>query len=258
MILNMIGSFLAIGLLVAMLTCIEVGRRIGRARLVHHPDGLVKGGRAVEAAVYGLLGLLVALTFSGGVSRFEERRHLVTEEANAIGTAYRRIDLLPAAAQPAMRQLLREYVDSRLETYRKLPDIRAAKAELKRSYELQSEIWTTAIAACHDSCVQAAHMMLLPALNQMFDVTTTRFEATRNHPPPLIYILLAAVAIIASLLAGYGMSGTKDRSWLHILIFAAALSLVVYVILDLEYPRFGLIRVDAADQTLIDLRKGMQ
>jgi len=258
MILNLIGSFLAIGLLVAMLTCLEVGRRIGRARLAHHPDGLVKGGGAVEAAVYGLLGLLVALTFSGGVSRFEARRHLVTEEANAIGTAYRRIDLLPAAAQPAMRQLFREYVDSRLETYRRLPDMEAAKAELARSYELQGEIWSTAIAACRESCVQAAYMLLLPALNQMFDVTTTRFEATRNHPPSLIYVLLAAVALIASLLAGYGMSGTTDRSWLHLLIFAAALSLVVYVILDLEYPRMGLIRVDAADQALTDARKSMQ
>ena len=258
MILNLIGSFIAVGLLLAMLICLEIGRQIGRAKLVHDPDGLVKGGGAVEAAVYGLLGLLVALTFSGGVARFEDRRRLVTEEANAIGTAFRRIDLLPAAAQPAMRQLFREYLDSRLETYRKLPDIEAAKANLARSYELQGEIWTTALAACREPCAQAAHMLLLPALNQMFDVTTTRFEATRNHPPTLIYVLLAAVALVASLLAGYGMSRTKDRSWLHILTFAAALTMVVYVILDLEYPRMGLIRVDAADQTLVDLRKSMQ
>ena len=65
------------------------------------PDGLAKGSGAAEAAVFGLLGLLIAFTFSGAASRFEDRRHLITEEANAIGTAYLRIDLLPGDAQPA-------------------------------------------------------------------------------------------------------------------------------------------------------------
>ena len=258
MILDLIGSFLAIALLIGIVICFEVGRQIGKARLVRHPEGLAKGGGAVEAGVYGLLGLLIALTFSGGASRFEARRHLVTEEANAIGTAYHRIDLLPTAAQPAMRQLFRDYIDSRLETYRKLPDIEAAKAELARSNKLQDDIWASAIAACRDSRSQAAHMLLLPALNQMIDITTTRFEATRNHPPLFIYILLAALSLIASLLAGYGMSDNKGRSWLHIVVFAVTLSLAVYVIIDLEYPRMGLIRVDAADETLIELRKSMQ
>ena len=258
MFLNLIGMFLAVGLLFAMVTCLEVGRRVGRARLAHGADGLVKGTGAVDAAVYGLLGLLVALTFSGGVSRFEDRRHLVTAEANAIGTAYRRIDLLPDAAQPAMRQLFREYLDSRLESYRRLPDLEAAMAELTRSHELQGTIWTMATAVCRDACSQPAQVLLVPALNEMFDITATRFEATRNHPPLLIYILLAAMALIASLLAGYAMSESKDRSWLHIAFFAVALSLAVYVILDLEYPRMGLIRVDSADQALVELRKSMQ
>lgn len=258
MYLDLIGSFLALALLVGMLICFEVGRRIGKARLLHHPEGLAKGGGAVEAGVYGLLGLLVALTFSGGASRFEARRHLVTEEANAISTAYYRINLLPAAAQPGMRQLFREYLDTRLETYRKLPDIGAAMMGLARSNQLQGEIWTKAIAACEESSTQAIYMLMLPALNQMFDITTTRFEATRNHPPLFIYLLLAALCLIASLMAGYGMSHNKDRSWLHIVIFAVTLSLAVYVIIDLEYPRMGLIRIDAADQTLDELRKSMQ
>jgi len=258
MILNLIGSFLAIGLLIGMVICFEVGRRIGKARLVRHPEGLAKGGGSVEAGVYGLLGLLIALTFSGGAARFEDRRHLATEEANAIGTAYLRIDLLPSAAQPAMREIFRDYLDSRLESYRKLPDIGAAKAELARSHKLQADIWANAIAACRESHEQSAYMLFLPALNQMIDVTTRRFEITRNHPPLFIYALLSALCLIASLLAGYGMSDNKDRSWLHILVFAVTLSLAVYVIIDLEYPRMGLIRVDAADQALVDVRKSMQ
>ena len=111
------ASLLAGGLLLGMLIFFEVGRRIGKARVVHHPEGLAKGSGAVEAGIYGLLGLLIAFTFSGGASRFESRRQMVTEEANAIGTAYLRIDLLPEASQPVLRQLFREYLDSRLETY---------------------------------------------------------------------------------------------------------------------------------------------
>jgi hypothetical protein len=251
-------SLLAIGLLFGMLIFFEVGRRIGKARLVRHPEGLAKGGGAVEAGIYGLLGLLIAFTFSGGASRFEARRQLVTEEANAIGTGYLRINLLPAAAQPALRQLFREYLDSRLEMYQKLPDIEAAKAELAHSTKLQGDIWTSAIAACRDSGSQAAHMLFLPALNQMIDITTTRLVATQNHPPLVIYLMLIALCLIGSLLAGYDMSESKDRSWFHMVVFAAMLSLAVYVIVDLEYPRLGLIRIDAADQTLIELRKSLE
>ena len=218
----------------------------------------MKGGGAVEAGVYGLLGLLIALTFAGGTSRFENRRHLITEEANAIGTAYLRIDLLPPAAQPGLRQLFRDYVDSRLETYRRLPDIRAAKAELPHSSKLQGDIWTRGVVACRESDSQSACMLFLPAINQMIDITTTRFAATQNHPPLVIYLLLAALSLVGALLAGYGMSESKDRSWLHMVVFATMLSAAVYVIVDLEFPRMGLIRVEAADQSLIELRASMR
>jgi hypothetical protein len=81
----------------------------------------------VEGSVFGLLGLLVAFTFSGASSRFDTRRHLIVEETNAIGTAYLRLDVLPSTVQPALRDSFRRYLDSRLAIYRKLPDAAAAK-----------------------------------------------------------------------------------------------------------------------------------
>jgi hypothetical protein len=255
---KLVASLSAVGMFFGMLVAFEAGRRIGMARRLRHPQGAAKGSAGVEAGVYGLLGLLIALTFSGGVSRFEDRRHLITEEVNAIGTAYLRIDVLAAGAQPALRQLFREYLDSRLETYRKLPDIRAAKTELAHSIKLQGDIWTKATAACRDSGSQSACMLFLPALNQMIDITTTRFAATQNHPPLIIYLLLAALSLTGALLAGYGMSESKERSWLHMVIFAIVLSTALYVIIDLEFPRLGLIRMDTADQNLVELRQSMQ
>jgi hypothetical protein len=245
------------GLFVGMLVLQEAGRRIGARRLARDPEGGIKGG-AIEGAVFALLGLLIAFTFAGAASRFDDRRHLVIEEANMIGTAWLRIDLLPASAQPELRELFRRYLDSRLETYRKLPDIEAAKLELARSASLQNDIWTAAVAAGRTSDTTAASMLLLPALNQMIDITTTRTKVTEIHPPPIIFVMLGAVALISALVAGYGMAGGKARSWIHTVAFASVVAATVYVIFDIEYPRIGLIRVEAIDQVLVDLRRSMK
>ncbi len=247
-------SLVALGLFLGMLLALEVGRHLGTQRRAKEPDGIASG--AVDGAVFGLLGLLVAFSFSGALSRFDARRQLIVEEANAIGTAYLRLDLLPAHAQEALRDDFRRYVDGRLEVYRKLPDLAAARAELARSSELQGQIWRRAVAACEGA--PQATMLLLPALNQMIDITTTRTMAAETHPPFVVFAMLWATALAASVLAGYGMSGAKLRNWVHILSFAAATSIAVYVILDLEYPRLGLIQVTGFDRVLGELRATMR
>jgi hypothetical protein len=250
---------IAAALFLGILLLLEVGRRIGIRRLAKDPEGARAGAGAVEGAVFALLGLLIAFTFSGAASRFDDRRHLIVEETNDIGTAYLRLDLLPPVTQPALRDLFRRYVDSRLEAYRKLPDVDAARAELKRSTQLQEEIWSQAIAASRmEGAPPSAAMLLLPALNQMIDITTTRTMEAQLDPPRVIFAMLFGLALAAALLAGYGMAGGKARSWLHMIGFAAVLAGAVYVIADLEYPRLGLIRGDAFDRALLELRDGMR
>ena len=247
------------GLFFGMLLFLDIGRRIGLRRRAQDPEGAGVGTSAVDGAVFALLGLLIAFTFSGAASRFDARRVLIVEEANAIGTAYLRLDLLPASAQPALRDLFRRYVDSRLAAYRKLPDLDAAMAELARSTQLQGEIWTQAVAAGRlEGAPPAATMLLLPALNQMIDITTTRTMAGQMHPPTIIFVMLYGLALASALLAGYGMTGGRSRDWLHMLAFAVVLALAVYVIIDIEYPRLGLIRVDAFDQVLVEVRASMK
>ena len=95
------------------------------------------------------------------------------------------------------------------------------------------------------------------ALNQMFDITTTRAAARKAHPPTIIFVMLFLLALGCALLAGYGMAGGKTRSWIHMLAFGAVIAVTVYVILDIEYPRRGLIRIDSADEVLLELRQRM-
>ncbi len=253
-----VAALLAAGLFVGMLALLEVGRRVGTKRLARDPDGARAGTGAIEGAVFALVGLLIAFTFSGAASRFDVRRDLVVQETNAIGTAYLRLDLLPEAVRPAMRKQFRDYVDARLLTYQKLPDVAAAMAELARSNVLQQEIWHEAIAAGQMAGGSPdAIKLLLPALNEMIDVVTTRTMATQIHPPVVIFLMLFALTLAGALLAGYGMAGGRTRNWLHIVGFAAVMSVAVYIIIDLEYPRVGLIRVDTFDQALVELRATM-
>jgi hypothetical protein len=92
----------------------------------------------------------------------------------------------------------------------------------------------------------------------MIDITETREMATRNHPPVVVFMLLACLSLVCSLLVGYATSQNTERSWLHTLTFAAIISLTIYVIVDLEFPRVGLIQVDSADEVILDVREGMQ
>ena len=252
------AALLSLGLLVGMLVSLEVGRRVGVHRLARDVDGAMAGVGTVEGAVLALLGLLLAFTFAGAGTRFDARRTLVVEETNAIGTAYLRLDMLPKAAQPALRENFRRYVDTRMEAYRKMPDIVAAYEALARGTKLQGEIWRQAVSGVHaEGALPQASMLVLPALNAMIDITTTRTMVGQMHPPYVIFVMLFVLALLSALLSGYGMAASKSRSWLHMLCFACAIAVTVYIILDIEFPRMGLIRVDAFDQALVDLRSSM-
>jgi len=256
--LTLLGILTVLGMLAGTLGLLEVGRRFGVRRLAQDPEGAKAGAGAVEGAVFGLMALLIAFTFSGAGARFDARRALAVEEANCVGTAWLRLDLLPASAQAPLREKFRQYVDARLALLRKLPDIAAAKAEQTRAGVLQTEIWAHAVAACRDSGSTPATMLLLPALNQMFDIATTRTTGMQMHPPVVIYGMLALLVLAGALLAGYGMGVGKVRHWLHTLAFVLVLVLAIYVILDFEFPRVGLIRIHGIDQVLLDLRESMK
>jgi hypothetical protein len=247
---------LFIGLFAALVVCLDGGRRAGRKAFGGdrtHPSGL----GTVEALTFGLLGLLLAFTFSGAAARLDTRRGQIVDEANAVGTAWLRLDLLPANAQPKLRQAFRNYTDSRIAVYRTFSQsgLDAARAEYARSTALQQEIWTEAVAASRE--VPSAAVILLPALNAMFDIATTRLAATQMHPPAIVFVVLALVSLVCGFLVGYEMGATEVVSRSHMIMLALVLSVTFYLILDFEYPRLGLIRVDDFDAWLIQVRASM-
>lgn len=253
-----LGNLLLAGALFGgMLLVHEWGRRIGERHHRLEPTTDIGSSGLGDNAVLGLLGLLLAFTFSGAAARFDLRRELVVKETNAIGTAWLRIDVLPVDRQPHVRDLFRRYLDARLDVYRQPSAPAAVEAAKARYQALQQEIWSASVAGARTPGEPPQSLiLLLPVLNDMFDITTTREGATRQHPPDIVFVMLGGLALVSALFAGYGTAGMKRR-WLHTLGFALVLTVAMFVIIDLEFPRHGFIRVDAADQFLKDLRRTM-
>jgi hypothetical protein len=243
-------------LALAMVGCALIGHRIGRRRHLADADAKELSTGTVDAAILSLLGLLIAFTFSNAYGRFEARRSLIVDEANAISTAYLRLELLPEATQLPLKLKFKQYVRSRHQLWRLMPDREAALAEYDRSVSLQNEIWSAAVDATQGGDGQT-RMLLLPALNEMIDITTTRMIAVQSHPPLMIYLLLAALALASGAISGFGMARASRPSYPHFIVLALASALALYVILDIEFPRFGLVTLDFPHTLLSDLEEQM-
>lgn len=253
------GGTVALVLFCGILVAVMAGRRIGQRDIKRYGHVTSPNVGSLETAVFALLGLLIAFTFSGALSRFDMRRAQAVQEANAIGTAYLRIDLLSAPARPALRENMRAYADARIATYRLLPDVDAAQKELDRSRALQGELWSGLMAALAQPGVRTgSEPVVVNAFNEMFDMMTVRVSATLIHPPTIIYAMLIVLALASALVAGYQSASEKAYDWVHKIGFAAAVAFTVYVILDMEYPRLGFIRIDTIDQVLVDVRGDMK
>jgi hypothetical protein len=245
-------------MLIALFASLEAGRALGlrHERKIGKSHG---GVGAIDGAIYGLMGLLIAFTFSGAASRFDARRELIVRESNAIGTAYLRLDLLPASVQPQLRADFKSYVDVRLAFYSDLSNNPGAAAQdVARTRELQDAIWSGAVAGSTSGIDPPLRSLLLSSLNDMIDITSVRGLALETHPPVTIYYVLVLLVLISSALAGYEMASNPTRSWFHQVAYCIVLAIVLYITIDLEYPRFGFIRVDATDHFLVDVRNGMK
>jgi hypothetical protein len=249
----MISLLVGAALFAAMAGASLVGRMVAR-RSPLAPQNAQDAGEHL-AAIFGLLGLLVAFTFSSVFARLDARRQLIAEEANAIGTAYLRLDLLPAEARPSLRDKFQRYTAARARLFDSLARPERARAELAKAAELQRAIWTEAVAAS-DGTAQPVRLLLLPALNDMIDITTTTEVAIRTHAPALVLFTLFAIALTCCGLVAYRSRSLGTYSGIHLVTFAV-ITFTLYLIVDVEFPSLGLVRLDRFDQVLSDLAASM-
>jgi hypothetical protein len=240
-----------VALVAGMAVTFQVGRMLGARYQSRTGEKHSEAYSSIANAVFALMSLLMAFTFYGADARLDVRRTMAVTEASAIGTAYQRLDLLPAAHQPRLRQEFRDYLDSRIATEREFTDEVALRAALARSDALQQAIWTHELAALQES--PPLMVLVVPALNQMFDITAARTATLFTHPPRIIYFMLALVLLTCTLLMGFQVA-TSPISLVHILCFIGLAALTIFVTLNLEFPRISFLPIDLFDRLLIDLR----
>jgi hypothetical protein len=241
------SPFVAFFLIPLMLLMVELGRFAhGRRKEVIHST-------AIEGAVFGLFGLLLAFTFSGAISRFDEHRRLIIQETDAISTVWMDLAILPPETQPPLRNLLREYTNSRLHLYDAIgPEISAT------SLRLQSEIFSRILAAATSPQAHPDTLkLLLPPLNDMINITYTRRNAFHMHPPGPVFLLLFVFSAACAFIGGYGMHSTRI-DWIYAVALTLAVTFTVYSTLETEFPRRGVVRFTQLDQPFLNLTDSMK
>lgn len=248
------------GVLLALLfAAMEAGFRLGRKAKSKVDEDTKAQISVIAGSILGVLGLLLGFTVSMSVSRFETRKQLVLEEANAIGTSVLRTQLLPEADRDYISGRLREYVDLRTRHVRAGDDVRilnnpeALKAARKESSELQKDFWSRAVACALRDPNPIKTGLLLQSLNQVIDLDAARWMAYKNHVPEAVVYVDSLVALLATTLIGYQIGLTGRRNMFSESFLCLAIVLVIMVIIDIDRPRRGLVTV--SQQPMLDLQE---
>lgn len=236
-----------------MLAAGEAGFRLGRKSRVRNQEETKARIGAVEAGILGVLGLLLGFTLVMAVSRFDTRRQLVLEEANAIGTSYWRSQLVPPPEGPELANLLREYVDAKLHYFDAGVDPARLGPSRERTARLQEELWSRAAAFARKDSRSVPAGLLLQSLNQTFDLESARWTALVFHVPEAVLWVDGFVGLLAVLMVGYTFGLSGRRSPFSMSLLAVCIATVLAVIVDLDQPGRGLIQV--SQQPLVDLER---
>lgn len=242
-------------IVIVMLAFAEIGFRLGLG--LHRANDAARKGQigGIQGAVLGLLGLLLGFTFAMAVDRYDTRRGLIVEEANALGTTYLRASLLPDAHQAPVKDLLRRYVDNRL-TYWPLVDDPAKFAEgAKLIGGLQVEIWKHATQASKEAPNDIT-ATFIESLNETIDMDAKRIAAMRASIPGGVWLLLVVVAACGCITTSYSAGAEGVRSKLGSVFLPLLIAVVIVLIFDISHPRIGLIQI--GQQPLNDLQQFMR
>jgi hypothetical protein len=244
------GFFVAVLLLV--LLSVEGGYRLGQYRRGQSAGEVEAPLGSMVGATLGLLAFMLAFTFGSAAERYDSRRQVLLDEANAIGTSYLRAGMLPERREE-VRKLLRDYVDTRLQA---VESKRIAEG-IVRSEKLQEQLWAQAVTLGERHPTSIVVGLFVQSLNEVIDVHAKRVTVgVRNRIPGAIWLALLAVAVLALAAMGYhaGLAG-PNRSLAQVAV-ALTFSVVIALIGDLDRPQEGTLIV--SQQALVDLRQSMQ
>lgn len=232
----------ALGLFASLALSLRIGRRIGHL----NAEAATQFG-VIQGASLALLGLLIGFTFSGAIGRFVDRQDIIVQEANAIGTAWLRADLLPELQRDAMKASLRRYAELRLSLFETVPHVES-QAIIAQLVDRQREMWSAATKGLNER--PAAVEVVVESLNELFDLLNTRNAANQRHAPLLVLFVLVACSMVSMATIGYGIAGAHRSLRAPAIALMLLIAGVLWTTIDLDYPRLGMIQLN--DQPLRD------
>ena len=250
------SGLIVVILLIVALVVMEIGFRLGHpARHLHDDDS--KGHvNATAASTLGIVGLLMAFTFSLALQRFDSRSDAVVDEANAIGTAYMRAQLLPVPLRADVSKQLRDYLDARVKSDAVSPVDEEWRGLLAQAARIHGALWENARHAAELDPNPVTSGLFIQSLNQLIDSFGRREAALNRRVPDVVLWLMFATFVLSGLIVGYAAgAGGRRPSWVTFGM-VALMAVLVYVILDLDRPRRGLIRV--SETNLLDLQASIK
>jgi hypothetical protein len=245
--------FIVIILFFLILISYWLGHSLRSQVLLKNPNKAQEDLGTINGTLLGLLGLLLAFTFSMSSSRFDTRRKVVIEEANDIGTVILRTDFFPDSVRQALRAHLKEYVEERIGYFEAGIDLDKVREHAAKSNKISTKVWSIVTEYARKDPTTTRTSELVPALNAMIDITTTRQAALDATIPDSILYFLFILCFCSAFLLGYDNKFSID--WIILLGFAIMLSMTVYTIIDLDRPRTGLIDTSGPNKKMIELRE---
>lgn len=242
---------IALALFVLMIVALWLGKIIGsRIRANGQADKFTE-----VTGISALLFFLLAFTFAMSGSRYDTRRSAVVEEANDIGTALLRSDLYPADERVLFRKDFKNYVEARIAFYNAGANEKAIRNTDSLSQAIAAKLWNHATRLSKDPANLEATRQMVPALNAMIDIITTRLYASKEKVPESILIMLFFLSCSCSFFGGYSAGRKGHIEWVTEIGFCFLISLVILFTLDLDRPRRGFVNLDVPNQAIVDLRK---
>lgn len=253
---NQSSFFICVMLFISMLITIEFGYRLGLKQKKHADESYKSHIDALQSSLLGILALLIAFTFSIALQRFDSRSDAVVDEANAIGTAYLRAELLPSSIRVDVKQSLHNYLDLR---------VQASQTSLDHNHEREillidaskvlDTLWQRATQAAEIDANPVTTGLFIQSLNEVIDSFGRRMAAVDRHVPEAVLLLLAIVLLTTGSILGFNIGVTGHRPSLVGYVMVGLIILLIFIIIDLDHPRRGIIQV--SQKNLVDLQKSI-
>lgn len=241
-----INSFYIAGLLlVSLLLLIEAGYRIGLRANGSVNDAAASQIYSIQSSILGILALLLAFTFSLALQRYDTRSEAVVNEANAIGTAYLRVDLLPESVRNDIRQLMRDYLDKRIEASAvTLANDAERESLVAKASDTANAIWKLAMQAAAEDPGPVTTGLFIQAFNAALDALGTRNAELERHVPEPVLLLLYLTFMLTGAIVGYASGVRGHRVAFATYVMVGLIVVLVFTVVDLDRPRRGLIQID--------------